>query len=90
MLAFLEAAGYFLPCKTQLVFVFTIYRKEGKLRLWWQAEKHFWEVFILISFSLSSFSNSMYHRKVYSQAPPPAPPPPPSSPKDKTKYVTIS
>ena len=88
MLACLEAAGYFLPCETQLVFVFTIYKKEGKLRLWWQAEKHFWEVFILILFSLNSFSNSMYHRKVYSQAPPP--PSPPSSPKDKTKYVTIS
>ena len=43
--------------------------KFRKLRPWWQAEKYFWEVFILVSLSLSSFGNSVYPRKVYSQVP---------------------
>ena len=45
-----------------------IYRKEGKLRPRWRAEKRFWEVFILISLPLSSFSNSMYPKKVIPKA----------------------
>ena len=48
-------------------FAFTIYRKGGKLRRRWQAEKRFWEVSILISLLLSSFGNSMYPKEVYSQ-----------------------
>ena len=50
-------------------FVFTIYRKEGKLRLQWQAEKHFGEVFILISLLLTSLGNPMLPIKFLSPHP---------------------
>ena len=50
-------------------FVFTIYRKEGKLRPRWQAEKHFGEVFILISLLLTSLGNSMLPIKFLSPHP---------------------
>ena len=44
--------------------IFIIYRKEGKPQPRWQAEMHFWEVFISISLLLSSLDNSMYPRKI--------------------------
>ena len=40
-------------------FVFTIYRKESKFGPLWQAVKHFWKIFVLISLLLSSSGNSM-------------------------------
>ena len=55
--------------------VFTLYKKEGELRHWWQFEKRFRQVFILTSLSFSSY---MYPKKAYSQVFP------------DMKYITIS
>ena len=84
-LSFLESTGHSLSYETNLTIfsqnvVFTEYRKVGKHRPRWQAEKRFWEVFILISLLLSPLRQFYDAQKGLF----PSPPPP------NMEYITIS